>query len=233
MTTGKNKRCVISLATRDGNYINRLARLCESLRDNFDGDIMAFIGESAVGAPLHSENPYAFKVYAFEKAKEAGYSSVLWLDTSCFAIKNVSPIFDEIEKDGFIFQTAGHQLGNWSNDNFLKYVGIDRDEAMEIPMIGNAGFLGLDFTRSKPLYFLQQWKQAMLDGVFKGAWSNADKSESEDDRCKGFRHDMVVSSYLVHIMELYHLAKPFEEWLQYAGPYDETLNNTIILKAQG
>jgi hypothetical protein len=220
MTTGKNKRCIISLATRDGNYINRLARLCESLRDNFDGDIMAFIGESAVGAPLHSENPYAFKVYAFRAAEKAGYESVLWLDTSCFAIKNVSPIFDEIEKDGFIFQTAGHKLSEWCNDFTLDYFELTRQEAEKIEMIGNAGFLGLDLTDSKARLFLQEWEDAMNAGCFKGSWSD-------------HRHDMSCSSAILHFMGGHLIAKPFEEWLQYGGIYDETLNNTIILKAQG
>lgn len=233
MTTTQNKNCIISFANSNGMYAQRLARLSESLRNNFDGDFLAFIGEGSLGAPLHSDVPYAFKVLAFQKAKEAGYENVLWLDASCFAIKNVSPIFTEIERDGFIFQDAGHFLGTWSSDKQLNYFDINRDQAMDMRMIGNAGFLGLNLTQSKPLFFLQQWKQAMLDGMFTGAWNNNDKTESGDERCMGSRHDMTCSSALIHKMDLFHLAKQGDQWLQYAGLFDETANDTIIFKAQG
>lgn len=233
MTSGTNKRCIITLATRAGNYINNMARLCESLRNNFDGEIMAFVGESSVDAPLHSEQPYAFKVWAFSKAYEAGYTSVLWLDTSCYAIKDVTPIFEEIERDGFIFQDAGHYLGTWSSDRQLQYFDLPRDEAMKLKMIGNAGFLGLDLSQTRPLYFLQLWRLALVNGMFTGAWSNTEKTESNDDRCLGSRHDMTCSSALIHKMNLFHLAKQGDQWLQYGGVYDEVANNTIILKAQG
>lgn len=227
------KRAIITVATRAGNYINNLARLSESLRNNFDGDILGFIGEASVGSPLHEDVPYGFKVYAFQKAKEAGYESVLWVDTSCFAIKNVSPVFEQIEETGFIFQDAGHFLGTWASDKQLKYFGLTRDKAMDMRMIGNAGFLGLNLTRSTPLYFLQQWQQAMYDGMFNGKWNNDEKTESNDERCLGSRHDMVCSSALIHNMVLFDLAKSGSEWLQYAGPYDEVANETIIFKAQG
>lgn len=210
-----------------------LARLSDSLRNNFDGDFLGFVGEASCGAELHAENPYNFKIHCIEKAKEAGYEKVLWLDSSCFAVGNLQPVFDEIEKDGFIFQDAGHLLGNWTNDFVLDYFDLSRDKAMEIRMIGNAGFLGFDFTRSKPNFFFQQWKQSMLDGCFKGAWTNNDKTESEDERCWGSRHDMSCSSALIYQLGLSDLAKSSEEWLQYAGPYDKVLNETILIKAQG
>ena len=57
-------RCIISFANdnRQRNYIKGLARLSESLRHNFDGTFLSWIGELSLGAPLHSENMYAFKI---------------------------------------------------------------------------------------------------------------------------------------------------------------------------
>lgn len=227
------KKCIVSFANERSNYLKGLARLGESLRNNFDGDFLAFVGEASCGAPAHEENPYAFKIYCIQRAIEAGYEQILWLDSSCFAVAPVQPVFDEIEKDGFIFQDSGHWLGNWANDQTLAYFGLNRDEAMNMRMIGNAGFLGLNARPSKPMFFFQQWKQAMLDGMFKGAWNNNEKTESQDERCFGARHDMGCSSALVHQLGLAHLMKSDEEWLQYAGPYDKILNDTIIFKAQG
>lgn len=228
-----NKQAIISFANSAGNYVKGLARLSESLRNNFDGDFIGFIGEASIGAPPHSENPYAFKIYAFQKAIEAGYEKILWVDSSCFAVANVQPVFDEIERDGFIFQEAGQMLGKWTNDKTLAYFGITRDEAMDMRMVGNAGFFGLNMNNPTAKTFFDAWLIAMEYGLFKGTWNNSENTESLDERCEGHRHDMSVSSCLVNILGLSGLMKKGNEWLQYAGPYDKTLNDTIIFKAQG
>lgn len=226
-----NKKCIISFANEKGRYVQNLSRLSESLRNNFDGDFLGFIGEASIGAPKHEDNPYAFKIYAFQKAIEAGYTQILWLDSSCFAIKNVQPIFDEMENNGYIMQEAGHYAGNWANDRCLKYFGVTRDMAMEMLCYGNAGFLGLNFEYPTPRIFFDRWSESMKAGIFQGAWTNEDNSESEDERCRGHRHDMACGSIIANQLGMVY--KSGNEWLQYAGLYDETANETIIIKAQG
>lgn len=228
-----NKNAIISFATKKGRYVKALARLSESLRNNSEGiDFISWIGEAALGAPLHSGNPYAFKIYAFNAARAAGYKNVLWVDSSCFAIKNVQPCFDEIETNGFLFQDAGFYASEYINDMALNYFGITREQAREIKLIGNAGMLGLNFDMGRPNVFFQKWEQSMRDGIWIGKWDNNDKTESDSEECKGHRHDM-VSGIILHQMGLSELMKPGDTWLQYAGIFDETLNDSIIWKAQG
>jgi len=227
------KNAIISFANSNGYYMDRMARLSNSLRDNFDGDFIGFVGEASLGCPLHSENPYAFKIYAFEKAFNVGYEKVIWLDSSVFAIAPVNPLFYTLDEQELIFQDAGHYLGNWSNDYVLNYFNITRDDAMNMKMIGNAGFLGINIETVKGLHFFEQWQKSMENGCFKGQWHNNDNTESNDVRCLGSRHDMSCSSAIVHKMGLFDLAYGGEEVLQYAGIYDKVLNDTIILKAQG
>lgn len=212
--------CIVSFANSNGNYIKGLARLAESLRNNFDGDLMAFTSEESIGAPKHKDNPYAFKVYAIQKAIDAGYKNILYLDASVFAIKNVQPVFDEIEREGFFAQEAGHVVGSWCNDETLSYFNLAREQANEMLMYGNAGMLGLDINSEKGSYFFSSWKHCMSQGLFKGSWDN-------------HRHDMSVGSILANLHGLAPLFKKGNEWLQYAGLYDETANDTIIFKAQG
>lgn len=208
-----------------------LARLGESLKDNFDSDFLGYIGEASIGAPLHTENPYAFKIYAFLAAMEVGYSQILWVDSSCFAINKVQPIFDEIDKEGYIMQEAGHLAGIWTNDRTLEYFGITRDEAILMPMYGNAGFLGLNIENEIAVSFFKLWAKSMEDGQFKGGWTNENYSESYDERCKGHRHDQSCGSIIANNLKMVY--KSGNEWLQYAGPNDEVANDTIIFKAQG
>lgn len=227
------KNCIVSFANQKNRYLQNLSRLGDSLLNNFDGNFLGFIGEASCGADPHEDVPYGFKVHAIKQAIEVGYRKILWLDSSCFAIKNVQSIFDRIEETGFAFQDAGHWLGEWANDFTLDYFGISRDEAMEMRMIGNAGFLGLDFDNDTARQFFVLWEQSMINGCFQGKWNNNDKTESKDERCRGARHDMSASSAIVHNMGLFHLAYGGEEVLQYAGLFDEVLNDTILLKAQG
>lgn len=225
--------CIISFANSKGNYVRGISRLSESLRNNFDGKFLAFIGEESIGSPLHLENPYAFKVYAFKKALEAGFTNIMYLDSSCFAIRNVQSCFDDIANNGFLFQDAGHYCGNWCNDFTLNYHSVTRDDAMQMKMIGNAGLLGLNFDMGLPKDFFMQWELSMIAGCFKGEWTNSNKNESVDERCMGARHDMSNSSLIIQKMGLFNLAKTGDELLQYAGVYDETSSDKIIFKAQG
>lgn len=104
---------------------------------------------------------------------------------------------------------------------------------MELKTIGNAGFLGFDFDNQIAVEFFKRWENAMINNCFQGSWTNEGNTESKDVRCRGHRHDLASSSIIVHQMGLSDLMKGGEEVLQYAGLYDEVLNDTIILKAQG
>lgn len=230
--TVQNKQCIITFANRKNNYVRALSRMVDSLRYNWDGGFMAFIGEDTLpGCPKHEAQPYAFKLYAIQAALNAGYTEILWLDSSCYAIQPLQPIFDHIEKEGYIMQDAGHFVGVWTNDRTLKYFDLNRDEAMTMRCYGNAGFLGLNFEDQTAIDFFCEWKRSMEDGMFKGAWTNADHSESLDERCRGHRHDMSSGSIIANRMDM--KLQSSQEWLQYAGPFDKVLNDKIYIKAEG
>lgn len=218
MTT-THKRAIVSFANRTGNYVKALARLSDSLRDNFQGDFFAWIGEEALGSPKHSDNPYAFKIHAIDKAIERGYTQILWLDSSFYAIKNVEPLFEIIKRDGLLMQDSGCYLGDWTNDRTLEYFDIDRETAKMIPMF-LAGFLGIDIKNKLASDFYLLWKESMLKGYFKGSWDN-------------HRHDMSCASAIAYNMGLVGNYKPLNSLLQYAGVDDEPLHENIIIKAQG
>lgn len=225
------KRAIISFANSRGRYYEALERLEKSLEGKFDGDFIGYRDEESIGAPKHLVNMYGFKIFGFAHARRMGFSSVLWLDSSVYAIDNVDSIFETIEKDGHIMQEAGCWVGEWANDQSLEYFGITRDEAMTIPCYGNAGFLGLDFTFEKSRRFFNEWMLAMCAGLFIGRWDNSELTESEDQRCKGHRHDLVVGSIIAHQLGMKY--QRGDEILEYAAPEDPIKNDTIIFKAQG
>lgn len=226
-----NKRVVISFSNNRGRYYEGMKRLEESLKGRFNGEFIGFTDEESIGAPLHTNNHYSFKIYGFAHALRKGFTSIMWLDASVYAVGNIDHLFDEIEEKGYIMQEAGHMCGTWASDETLKYFGIDRYDAMGMPMYGNAGFLGLDFTQKIGKTFFYSWSIAMLSGLFMQDWNNTDNHLSADERCKGERQDMTSGSIIANIMNLSF--KKGDEILEYATEEMPLKNETIVLRAAG
>lgn len=196
------KRCVVNLVTNE-HYQKGQDRLKEHLLTRFDGTLFAILGEHIVGAPLHYENPYAFKIYAIEKAREVGYEQILWLDASVYPVKDISPVFDWLTEKGIFMEEAGHYAGTWAPPYVLKYFGITKAEAMTMPMF-SAGFVGFDFLNPISVEFFAEWKEAMLNGMFKGNWEDS-------------RHDMTAGSIIANKQGLVSLYSSGGQFFAYIG----------------
>lgn len=226
----ENQNCIINFAS--GRYVKGQDRLSESLlKVGFDGTFLSWTNEESIGSPTHKDNPYAFKIYCFEQAINEGYTKILWVDASIYAVKPLDPIWECVERMGYMKQYAGHLCGWWASDRQLDYFGITRDEAMNLEMHGNGGFFALDFEKDIAKEFFKRWKQAMLDGMFKGSWNNDNNCESSDPRCKGTRHDMLCGSIIAN--QLGMVAYTPNRLMAYVGePYGEP-PETAVMYAQG
>lgn len=223
-------KAVINFAT--GYYIKGQQRLQRTLTQfGYDGDFLPFNDVAQIGAPKHQDNPYAFKIYCFEKALEQGYTKILWLDASIYAIAPIDPVWDMVDKIGYCKQYAGHLAGTWTNDRTLEYFGVTRDEAMKMEMYGNGGFLALDFDNELAAEFYAKWKAAMEAGMFIGQWNNTTQSESQDARCQGHRHDMSCGSIIANQLEMF--AYPKDLLMAYVGHGYEEPPDTCVLHCHG
>ena len=70
----------------------------------------------------------------------------------------------------------------------------------------------------------------MQAGIFKGAWHNNHKTESQDPRCAGCRHDMSAGSIIANKLNMEY--QDAGDWLVYAPPEQET-KESVVFKAQG
>ncbi len=211
-------RCVISLATVAHPYVEGLRRLERSLSaTHFSGELVCWRpGEFPSGAPAHRQVPFAFKPYCFAEARRRGFDSVLWLDSSCVALRSLDPVFRQIEREGHvIFRNGRHSVGAWSSDRALDELGLSRAQAMKIPEV-NAAAIGLSLRHAAALEFLEGWIDAARGGVaFRGVdeelltradydavkW-NRDGRVSGDPRVRGHRHDQTVAGVLAYRLGL-------------------------------
>jgi len=211
-------KAIVSFANERGNYYASLERLGISAEKYGEADFIGFKGEDSIDCPRHIDNPYAFKIYAIDKVIGLGYKKIFWIDSSAVFIRSAKPIWDEVESNGYIMQEAGHYVGRWCNDETLSYFNLERDEAEKMMMYGNSGFLGLNLENEISVNFLNQWRESMLAGCFKGSW---------DDH----RHDMTCGSIIANRLGMKY--KSGNDWLHYAPPDQEQPNEKVIIHTQG
>jgi hypothetical protein len=199
------KRAVITLGTdkrKDGRFYTKgRIRLKNSLQRHCKEDFFVYKSESQVNAPLHADNSHAFKVYCFEHLLSMGYNQIIWLDCSVFVVRDLGPIFEALDKYGYVFMDSGFKVGNWTNDRALNYFNLTRDETMNMTML-DTKFFALDFTHQKSNFFYDAWKESMLNGIFNGKVSNINQTESQDVRCNGHRHDQSCASIIYNQIDM-------------------------------
>jgi hypothetical protein len=203
---------VISLATAE--YEPALRRLNRSLNRTGFAGVRRFWkpGEFPPGCPDHLDVPFAFKPHCFAAAGAKGLRYVLWLDSTCVAIRPLDELFDRIARRGYVvFRTSMEKVGEWAGDAALAALGLDRDSAMQLPEV-NAAAIGLDVAHPIGAEFLARWRSAADDVTpFRGTgdpirsvddytavkWNHAARC-SADPRVKGHRHDQTVAGILAH-----------------------------------
>jgi hypothetical protein len=208
LVSGNEKRYAIVNLITDGvpRYKIGQDRLIDSMKkycpDNVD--CFYFNGEETVGAPKHSDNPYAFKLYAIKKVRDMGYRQVLWLDASIVAAGDFMSVFAWMEEKGVFLEHSGWKAGQWTNDVALTKLKTTREEAWQMPMF-SAGFCGFNFDNTASVLLFEQWWKAMLDGCFRGSWDN-------------HRHDMSAGSIIANKMNLLDRYAECTQFFSYIGP---------------
>lgn len=185
-----NKRAIVNVATGEF-YCKMQSRLFDSFdkvtdksrtysgetylqrtsNNNKGIDIILWYDCLPPGSRSHNESPYGFKVHAIKAAYEMGYTSILWLDSPAYAVKeDISPIFDKIEKEGYYAMSHIDPLENWVGNNVLEYYGIEREDlkGLNLPSGSCYGF-HFDTPRIASIGrgVFEQMYDAEDDGLFK------------------------------------------------------------------
>lgn len=171
---------IVNFAT--GSYLKGQKRLSNSLNGHKQLMLSDYV---SIGSPSHSESPYEFKVHCIETAMNHD-PITLWCDSSLWRVGDLSIIENIIKEDGYMLTEAGHFVGRWVNEFQKNYFNLTDQELQQGPggmVMFSAGFIG--FNRNSPIAmeFLKQWKQAAIDGAFKGDWATT-------------RHDQSVGSII-------------------------------------
>lgn len=206
------RRCIVNFATE--GYRQGQMRLANSV----PGEHVLLFSESD-GFPRHEDNPYAFKIYAIEEAVRQGYDQVLFLDASVYAVASLQPVWDWLTEKGIFLEEAGHYCGRWAPDRVLNYFDVTLEQAMKMPMF-SAGYIGLDFRNPISQEFFAEWKESMLNGMFKGNWEES-------------RHDMTAGSIIANKRGLLPLYSKGGTFFAYVGEAFGEPKETVVAHLKG
>lgn len=204
-------------------------RLWETLEERSENATRLFwTGEYPPHCPPHSDAPYAFKPYAFQRARTLGFDQAIWLDASVWLHKKpLDDIWARIDEDGWYLEPDGNYVGNWIGDRQLAQLGLTRDDAMSIPLF-EGKLIGLDFRNETACAFLDEWTRLADAGAFHGNWTNDDRFESPDERCHGHRHDIACGSPVAA-----RLGMTFQSFKRVGFPANGDPGDEIAVLAQG
>jgi hypothetical protein len=218
------KYCIINASTGDSWYPKGSRRLKNSLNyHGFAGDVLTW--DKWPNNDFDKSCPYNIKASAFMEAIKLGYTHILWVDCSGWAIKDPIKLLDIVNEDGYYFWRSGTNSAQTCSDNCLNYFGISRDEAEAFEDC-SSGIMGVNLFNPKAKEFIEKWIESARAGVFNG--SRLHDNQSKDKRFLFHRQDQSAASVIINKMKL----KLHDPGI-HISYYQKEVNESVIFLLRG
>jgi hypothetical protein len=194
----------VSFSNKDNVYYYTMQQryIAKSLHTISKYDYYMFTEYNEIGSPSHQESPYEFKIHAIKTVKDMGYRYVVWCDSVYNMVTDFDiELLEKITNQGVYIQEDGWKCGQWANDRSLEYFKITRDIAMNITG-SHASIMCYDFNSELANQVLNKFLECGKNGIFKGKWDNTLKTESQDTRCLGHRHDQTCLELIANELKI-------------------------------
>jgi hypothetical protein len=191
-------RCIINVSI-GGNHPKEQERLRASLEGRFHGATLMW--SEFPNKKYNQENPYNAKAAAFEEAILQGYEQILWLDSPVVAMRDVAPVFEKIEREGYLtVQNYNRNCAESCSDACLEYFKLTRDQAEKIHERAS-GIIGVNMKNKRAAEMIYMFIRASKDGACDGSRNH--DGQSKDPRFKFHRQDQSVLSLCAHSVGLH------------------------------
>lgn len=201
-------RVVIATVAHGGHYPRAAARMIERFKAVSPGyEIQAWVNCYPPGAPgdviVNNWNfgPYCAKPFALEYARKSGADVAILLDAAFFPIRDILPLVEHIQRNGYYLCRNGFKVGEWCSDAALEVFGRSREAAFEMDEVSSY-CVGLEFGSWRNRLLLANWCKSA--GTFPGHHTAAGQPGRNpgfvavDGRVKGHRHDQSALSLLAN-----------------------------------
>lgn len=192
-------RAIVNYAS--GYYVRGAQRLENELKaQGYDGAFARF--EQPRGWPSHQEVPFGFKAYALNTVAAQGVTSLLWCDSCIVPIRPLGPIWEAIERDGYLIWRNGFRNSQWTADS--AYPALFPELPIEEARAQNrgiehvvAGCFGIDLTQPVGRNILREYYRLATDtDAFIGPVKNTAATPCGPEECLGHRHDQTALSVI-------------------------------------
>lgn len=174
-------------------YSSGTDRLRESLeKHKFQGDVITWKDWPEI--PFRRDSIYNCKAAAFQQVIDAGYTTIIWADSSIFAQDDVAPFVEHVTKEGLWIGQSGYNGAQTCTDACLRYFGISRNHA-ERMRDAATGLFGVNIEKPFAKEFIETWIRAARDGAFAG--SRLHDGQSNDPRFLFGRQDQSVATIIL------------------------------------
>lgn len=138
----------------------------------------------------HQNRPYGFKPLAVWEAIEAGYTKILWCDSTIRLMKNPEPLWEKCGQQGILaWHNLGHQL--------MDYTPLFMEQWLEQNRLLTGGkqimacCIMFDTENPKTLPVIEEWIKGSLENCFHK------DDQPQRPEFKGSRHDQALLSHLL------------------------------------
>lgn len=164
-------RCVVCSVPFNGKYPSYVNTFIQGLKKTgFNGYFLYYIGgwPNPTGREIRYVSvPYCFKIFAMLEAYTLGFNHVLWIDSACYPLRNIEPLFQIIARDGALL--------NWHNpseaDRRLIFPGtrqllfdLTRVDVLKTKFI-NSIVMGIKMDSPEAKRFLQKYYELVELGT--------------------------------------------------------------------
>lgn len=132
---GGDENCIVCAVPHSGKYPHYVRTLEKKLEQvGYNGYLLYYIGAwpNPTGEEIkYIGVPYSFKIFIMYEAYLLGCRNVLWVDSACYPLRNLTPLFKFIETKGALLNTHKMPSNQWryilpaTADELLELTGTD------------------------------------------------------------------------------------------------------------
>lgn len=157
--------------------------------------------------PSHQERPYAFKSCALMEAAADGVDLLLWCDAPIVPVRDLGPIWERIERDGYWIANNGWNNYQWTADSaypfLFPHLPIEKARSLNklYPHVSASAF-GVSTRHQVGRAILDQHCSWSKSGAICGPWKNEPVTPCGPPDVLGHRHDQTILSAIAGHMGL-------------------------------
>jgi hypothetical protein len=160
--------CLVCYASWNGKYADFMKEIPASLeKTGFNGYLLYRVGgfPNPTGKEIqYCGVPYCFKVFCLLEAKNLGFSKALWFDCAFTPLKDPTPLFDWMEKEGS-FLRLHESFKKFILPKTTEYIknitGVDVLQAKYV----SAQVFGFDFRNPLTQEFISEYYKLVELGI--------------------------------------------------------------------